>query len=222
MKRHFTDACPTEGGEEEVQQYGNSKLLRVLQTGEFQSVEAEKYKKVKVRVIATTNRDIEHEIKNGKFREDLFYRLNVVPLYLPSLDERKEDIPLLAHFFVRRIASKYGKPEIRLSEEAINTLVSMNFQGNVRELENHMERAVVLCKTDDIKPEDLFRNNKDRIRSTETPQLLSNSGTIEEIEKELILKTLNSHGGNRAKAADKLGITARTLRNKLKKYKQEN
>ena len=199
-----------------------AKLLRVLQTGEFQSVGAEIYKKVKVRVIATTNRDIEQQIEDGKFREDLFYRLNVVPLYLPSLDERREDIPLLAHFFVRRIASKYGKPEIRLSEEAINALVSMNFPGNVRELENHMERAVVLCKTDDIRPEDLFENKKGRIRSIETPQLLPNSGTIEEIEKELILETLNSNDGNRAKAAEKLGITARTLRNKLKKYKQEN
>ena len=85
-----------------------------------------------------------------------------------------------------------------------------------------MERAVVLCKTDDIRPEDLFENKKGRIRSIETPQLLPNSGTIEEIEKELILETLNSNDGNRAKAAEKLGITARTLRNKLKKYKQEN
>ena len=199
-----------------------AKLLRVLQTGEFQSVGAEIYKKVKVRVIATTNRNIEYQIKEGKFREDLYYRLNVVPLHLPSLDERRDDIPLLAHYFVRRIASKYGKPELRLSEDAINTLISMNFQGNVRELENNIERAVVLCKTDEIRSEDLLEKNKDQSRSLESSKLLSRSGTIEEIEKELILETLNSHGGNRAKAADKLGITARTLRNKLNKYKQEN
>lgn len=199
-----------------------AKLLRVLQTGEFQSVGAEIYKKVKVRVIATTNRNIEHQIKEGKFREDLYYRLNVVPLHLPSLDERKDDIPLLAHYFVRRIASKYGKPELRLSEDAINTLISMNFQGNVRELENNIERAVVLCNADEIKSEDLLEKNKDQSRSSESSNLISKSGTIEEIEKELILETLNSHGGNRAKAADKLGITARTLRNKLNKYKQEN
>ena len=199
-----------------------AKLLRVLQTGEFQSVGAEIYKKVKVRVIATTNRNIEYQIKEGKFREDLYYRLNVVPLHLPSLDERRDDIPLLAHYFVRRIASKYGKPELRLSEDAINTLLSMKFQGNVRELENNIERAVVLCKTDEIRSEDLLEKNKDQSRSLESSKLLSRSGTIEEIEKELILETLNSHGGNRAKAADKLGITARTLRNKLNKYKQEN
>ena len=198
-----------------------AKLLRVLQTGEFQSVGAEIYKKVNVRVIATTNRNIEDEIKEGKFREDLYYRLNVVPLYLPPLDERKDDIPLLAHYFVRRLASKYGKPEIRLSEDAINTLASMNFQGNVRELENKIERAVVLCKTDEIGSEDLLENGKEQSRSSESANLLSKSGTIEEIEKELILETLNSNGGNRAKAADKLGITARTLRNKLNKYKQE-
>ena len=198
-----------------------AKLLRVLQTGEFQSVGAEIYKKVNVRVIATTNRNIEDEIKEGKFREDLYYRLNVVPLYLPPLDERKDDIPLLAHYFVRRLASKYGKPEIRLSEDAINTLASMNFQGNVRELENKIERAVVLCKTDEIGSEDLLENGKEQSRSSESANLLSKSGTIEEIEKELILETLNSNGGNRAKAAEKLGITARTLRNKLNKYKQE-
>ena len=199
-----------------------AKLLRVLQTGEFQSVGAEIYKKVKVRVIATTNRNIEHQIKEGKFREDLYYRLNVVPLHLPSLEERKDDIPLLAHYFVRRLAIKYGKPELRLSEDAINTLISMNFQGNVRELENIIERAVVLCKTDEIRSEDLQEKNKDKSRSSESSKLRSKSGTIEEIEKELILETLNSHGGNRSKAADKLGITARTLRNKLNKYKQEN
>jgi len=199
-----------------------AKLLRVLQTGEFQSVGAEIYKKVKVRVIATTNRNIEQQIKEGKFREDLYYRLNVVPLHLPSLDERKDDIPLLAHYFVRRIACKYGKPELRLSEDAINTLISMNFQGNVRELENNIERAVVLCKSDEIRSEDLLEKNKDQSRSSESSNLLPKSGTIEEIEKELILETLNSQGGNRAKAADKLGITARTLRNKLKKYNREN
>ena len=198
-----------------------AKLLRVLQTGEFQSVGAEIYKKVNVRVIATTNRNIEDEIKEGKFREDLYYRLNVVPLYLPPLDERKDDIPLLAHYFVRRLASKYGKPEIRLSEDAINTLASMNFQGNVRELENKIERAVVLCKTDEIGSEDLLENGKEQSRYSESANLRAKSGTIEEIEKELILETLNSNGGNRAKAAEKLGITARTLRNKLNKYKQE-
>ena len=120
------------------------------------------------------------------------------------------------------MASKYGKPELRLSEKAINTLLKMKFTGNVRELENKIERAVVLCKTDELGVEDLLEDNREQDKSSDKSKLFSHSGTIEEIEKELILETLSSYDGNRAKTADKLGITARTLRNKLKKYKQED
>ena len=198
-----------------------AKLLRVLQTGEIQRVGDENFKKVKVRVIATTNRNIEDEINDGNFREDLFYRLNVVPIFLPSLSERKEDIPLLAHYFVRRVASKYGKPELRLSEDSIKTLLSMDFPGNVRELENKLERAVVLSKNDEISPEDVLEALDGRVREKKRAQNPFTTGTIEGAERELILNSLNFNNGNRSKTAKELGITARTLRNKINRYRKE-
>ena len=198
-----------------------AKLLRVLQTGEIQRVGDENFKKVKVRVIATTNRNIEDEINDGNFREDLFYRLNVVPIFLPSLSERKEDIPLLAHYFVRRVASKYGKPELRLSEDSIKTLLSMDFPGNVRELENKLERAVVLSKNDELSPEDVLEALDGRVREKKRTQNSFTTGTIEGAERELILNSLNFNNGNRSKTAKELGITARTLRNKINRYRKE-
>lgn len=198
-----------------------AKLLRVLQTGEIQRIGDETYKKVNVRVIATTNREIEKEISDGNFREDLFYRLNVVPIFLPALDERKDDIPLLAQYFVRRVAIKYGKPELRLSEEVIDTLVKMDFPGNVRELENKLERAVVLSKNDEITPKDLIDAINNPHPSSKKTQIPATFGTIEDVERELILSSLNTNEGNKAKTANELGITARTLRNKINRYKQE-
>lgn len=198
-----------------------AKLLRVLQTGEIQRIGDESYKKVNVRVIATTNRDIEKEIDDGNFREDLFYRLNVVPIFLPALDKRKDDIPLLAHYFVRRVSIKYGKPELRLSEEVVDTLLKMSFPGNVRELENKLERAVVLCKNDEITPKDLINAVNNSYPSSKKTQIPSTFGTIEDVERELILSSLSTNDGNKAKTANELGITARTLRNKINRYKQE-
>lgn len=198
-----------------------AKLLRVLQTGEIQRIGDESYKKVNVRVIATTNRDIEKEIDDGNFREDLFYRLNVVPIFLPALDKRKDDIPLLAHYFVRRVSIKYGKPELRLSEEVVDTLLKMSFPGNVRELENKLERAVVLCKNDEITPKDLIDAVNNSYPSSKKTQIPSTFGTIEDVERELILSSLSTNDGNKAKTANELGITARTLRNKINRYKQE-
>lgn len=198
-----------------------AKLLRVLQTGEIQRIGDESHKKVNVRVIATTNRDIEKEIDDGNFREDLFYRLNVVPIFLPALDKRKDDIPLLAHYFVRRVSIKYGKPELRLSEEVVDTLLKMSFPGNVRELENKLERAVVLCKNDEITPKDLIDAVNNPYPSSKKTQIPSTFGTIEDVERELILSSLSTNDGNKAKTANELGITARTLRNKINRYKQE-
>lgn len=198
-----------------------AKLLRVLQTGEIQRIGDENYNKVNVRVIATTNKDIEKEINDGNFREDLFYRLNVVPIFIPALAKRKDDIPLLAHYFVRRVAIKYGKPELRLSEEVVDTLLKMDFPGNVRELENKLERAVVLCKNDEITPKDLLDAVNNPYPSAKKTQIPSTFGTIEDVERELILSSLNTNDWNKAKTANELGITARTLRNKINRYKQE-
>jgi len=198
-----------------------AKLLRVLQTGEIQRIGDENYKKVNVRVIATTNKDIEKEIRDGNFREDLFYRLNVVPIFIPALDKRKDDIPLLAHYFVRRVAIKYGKPELRLSEEVVEALLKMDFPGNVRELENKLERAVVLCKNDEITSKDLLDAVNNTYHSAKKTQIPSSFGTIEDVERELILSSLNTNDWNKAKTANELGITARTLRNKINRYKQE-
>lgn len=198
-----------------------AKLLRVLQTGEIQRIGDENYNKVNVRVIATTNKDIEKEINDGNFREDLFYRLNVVPIFIPALVKRKDDIPLLAHYFVRRVAIKYGKPELRLSEEVVDTLLKMDFPGNVRELENKLERAVVLCKNDEITPKDLLDAVNNPYPSAKKTQIPSTFGTIEDVERELILSSLNTNDWNKAKTANELGITARTLRNKINRYKQE-
>jgi two-component system response regulator FlrC len=220
-----------------------AKLLRVLQEKEIERLGGTKPVKVNVRVLATTNRDLKKEVDEGNFREDLYYRLNVIAIELPPLRERKDDIMELATFFVEKYCQINGKTTCKLSDETVKVLLDYDWPGNVRELEHTIERAVVLCRNDVITERDLFLHGitinqfvADRqeltasdIQSAETHSVneeVSDSGikvgsTIADMERELILNTLKDTGGNRTKAAEILGITVRTLRNKLNVYKDK-
>jgi len=187
-----------------------AKLLRVLQEREIDRIGGKDPIPLDVRVIATTNRDLEKECLAGRFREDLFYRLNVFPLRLPPLRERPEDIPLLAEHFIRRYAAAAGKAVSGLSAEAAAALAARPWRGNVRELENVIHRAVFLARGETIEVADL---------GLEEGQALSAPpGGIREMERELILRTLREVGGNKTRAAKILGVTVRTIRNKLHEY----
>ena len=181
------------------------KLLRVLQEREFERVGGTRSIKVDVRVIAATNRDLEAEIKNGNFRADLYYRLNVVELVMPPLRARREDIPLLASYFVTKHSRKGSRKISGISKEARELLVNYDFPGNVRELENAVERAVVLGSSELILPEDL----PETILETEPPAevpVMEYQKAVNEMKKSLILKTLEQAGGNYTEAAKILGL----------------
>ncbi|HOV91234.1 MAG TPA: sigma-54 dependent transcriptional regulator [Syntrophorhabdaceae bacterium] len=185
-----------------------AKLLRVLQEKEIEVVGSRYPKKIDVKVIATTNRNIKNMVLEGKFREDLYYRLNVFPIYVPPLRERKEDIPELVAYFLR----KHSKGmDVGISDEAMGYLMENSWKGNARELENVIARACILSNYTVIK----LTHLKDMEFVQESAK-----GSIKEMEIKLILDALKTCGGNKTKAASLLGITARTLRNKLKEYRE--
>lgn len=191
------------------------KLLRVLQKeGEFERVGGTKSIKADVRVIATTNQNLEKNVKEGKFREDLYYRLNVIPIFLPPLRERKEDVPLLVHHFLRKYNRQNGAKIESISSQSLALMQDYNWPGNIRELENIIERAVVMTEGKVILPEYLSL----KVSSEEEIISRSEKMTLEEMEKRLIENTLQKMGGNRTRTAEMLGVTARTIRNKIKKY----
>jgi two-component system response regulator HydG len=174
---------------------------------------------VDIRVIAATNRDLSAEVREGRFREDLYYRLNVVPLTVPPLRERREDIPLLADHFLAVFREKNKKPLKAISGKALDLLVRYDWPGNVRELENCIERAVILARDEVIVPADLPPQVHVQPPDTGGAALALPYGTtLDEMEKALILKTLDETGGNRTRTAEILGINRRTLQNKLKDY----
>ncbi|MCD6082576.1 sigma-54-dependent Fis family transcriptional regulator [Candidatus Aerophobetes bacterium] len=191
-----------------------AKLLRVLQEQEFERVGGSKTIKVDVRVIATTNKDLKQAIREGKFREDLYYRLNVLPIYLPPLRERKEDIPLLVQHFLEKYSRQNGLRIKSLSKKCLDMMMQYEWPGNVRELENVIERAVVMSEGETIFPENISLSSPVQKMGLSFPEEI----TLEEMEKRLILHTLQRTGGNRTEAAKILGISVRTVRNKLKKY----
>jgi len=196
-----------------------TKLLRVLQEKEFEPLGSTRTVKTDVRVIAASNKDLEREVKEGRFREDLFYRLNVVPVCLPPLRERKEDIPALAAHFFAVYRDKNRKELGDISGKAMDLLMRHDWPGNIRELENCMERAVILARGEIIAPADLPLTIQALSRDREIQGLNLPSGiSLQELEKALILKTLDDTGGNRSRAAEILGINRRTLQNKLKEY----
>ena len=197
-----------------------SKLLRALQEREIDRVGGISPISIDVRVIATTNMDIKKQLKDGKFREDLFYRLNVIPFHLPPLRERKDDIPLLANYFIEKY-NRIDKRTVKgLTEEAMKTLISMPWKGNVRELENNIERAVLMCKGDFIDTKDLFMNEKNK-ETQETKYTFMPTVSLKEMEEKVIFHALDQTNGNRTHAAEILGISVRTLRNKLNEYREK-
>jgi DNA-binding NtrC family response regulator len=197
-----------------------SKLLRVLQEKEFERVGGTKPIKVDTRIISTTNRDLERAIEEGRFREDLYFRLNVIPIKITPLRERKEDIPaLVQHFLKKYVMENNGKAK-KLDPEALTLLMRHNWPGNVRELENCIERAVVLCSGESIGNE-YFAFPLQKTRASSADGIcLPESATIGEAERILILHTLRKFGNNKTRAAEILDISVRTLRNKLKEYRE--
>jgi two-component system response regulator HydG len=203
----------------EMSQTTQMKLLRVLQEKEFEPLGSTQTLKVDVRVIAATHKDLTQEVKEGRFRDDLFYRLNVVPITLPPLRERKEDIPALAQHFFEVYRDKNQKELKDISNKAMDLLTRYDWPGNIRELENCLERAVILARGEVIAPADLPPHIQALSGREEGQALDFPSGiSLEEVEKALILKTLEETGGNRSRAAEILGINRRTLLNKLKEY----
>jgi len=174
---------------------------------------------VDVRFIATTNRNIEEQVKEGKFREDLYYRLNVIPLLLPPLSARKDDIPLLAEYFIEKYCKMDNRSVKGLTEEAMTSLMQMPWKGNVREFENIIERAVLMCRGDLVDQESLFIIGG-RGPSAEPGYSSNPALPLKEVEKNVIFCALDQTNGNRTHAADILGISVRTLRNKLNEYKK--
>ena len=198
-----------------------AKLLRVLQEREFERVGGMRSINVDVRMISTTNRNLTEEIKNGTFREDLYYRLNVVPVHLPPLRDRKEDIPLLAEYFLDKYCKENGREKMTISEDAVKEMVNYSWPGNIRELENIIERAVVICEDQTLKPEHFSKGMLVQGNSSAGSQFEAGL-SLREMEKRLIVETLNRENGNRTKTADVLKISIRTLRNKLNEYESES
>ena len=189
------------------------KLLRVLQEHKFERVGGEKSIEVDVRVVAATNRNLEEEVKAGKFREDLFYRLNVVRIEMPSLRERMDDIPLLMHAFLREFNIENKKNIKGFDKASKSAMIKYSWPGNIRELKNAVESAVVMCTGDEIKMEDLPRSL--RSQSEEKTISIPIGITMDEAEKIIIQENLAANKGNKSRTADILGIGRKTLHRKL-------
>jgi two-component system response regulator HydG len=200
------------------------KLLRVLQEQEFRPVGADRPVSFDVRIISSTNRDPEGEVEEGRFREDLYYRLNVVEIHVPPLRARGNDVLLLAQHFVRNVAKRIDKPVRGISKEAARKLLEYDWPGNVRELENCIERAVTLTSFDQIIVDDL----PERIRAYESNRVVlvehdaEHMLTLEELEKRYIERVLSTVGDNKSAAARILGVDRRTLYRKLERYAKES
>lgn len=200
----------------EINQNVQIKILRVLQEKEFERVGGQETIKVDVRVIAATNRDLEKEVKKGTFREDLYYRLNVIHIHVPPLRERKEDIPLLVSKFIQEFSRENGKEITSIDSQAKSAIFNYDWPGNIRELRNCIESAVVICSGNQIKLEDLPPNIS-QVTSDSLINIPSNV-TLDEAEKIIILQTLAQNKNNKTKTAELLGIGRKTLHRKLEEY----
>mgnify|MGYP002784455806 CR=1 FL=1 len=204
-----------------------AKLLRAIQEREIDRVGGSKPVKVDIRILATSNRNMQEEVKAGNFREDLFYRLNIINIELPSLRERKDDIPLFAEHFIEKYSKANGIKAKPLSSDALALIQKYSWPGNVRELENAMHRAVLLSTESKIEKSAIMitPTNSEQSGSATTDSSSSNVSlvgrTVNSVEKDLIMGTLEHCLGNRTHAANMLGISIRTLRNKLKQYEDE-
>ncbi|NOJ83480.1 sigma-54-dependent transcriptional regulator [Myxococcus xanthus] len=227
VKGAFTDAKSdrigcfelADGGTLFLDEIGNmplsqqAKLLRVLQTGELHPVGSSKTRRVDVRVVSATNVDLSRAVAEGRFREDLLYRLNTVEVQLPPLRERREDIPLLAAHFLAEQGRRYGRPNVRLSSEALEALLAYAWPGNVRELEHAVERAMLMASGDEVTQEDLLLKRAGREGMTRLEEM-----TLEEVERYLIERALARHEGNVSEAAKGLGLSRSALYRRLQYY----
>ncbi len=193
------------------------KLLRVLQEREFERVGGTATIKTNVRIITATNRDLEHLIAEGRFRQDLYYRLDVFPIHIPPLRERKTDIPLLADFFVEKYSKANNKTVRRISTPAIDMLMTYHWPGNVRELENCMERAVLLSSEQVIHGHHLPPTLQ-TAEASGTTHAGTLEGTLERVERDLLVDALKAARGNRAKAARALGISERIMGLRVQRF----
>ena len=205
-----------------------AKLLRVLQDKSFERVGGNTTLHVDVRILAATNKDLKDEVDKGHFREDLYYRLNVIHIHLAPLRERVDDIPALGSHFLEKNSRSLGRP-LDISPEALRLLISLPWEGNVRELENTIERAAILCNGDRIEPEDVQPDSSQLVNAHEwstglelnqfIPDNLSLAEVLNGIEERLVRKALDDTGHVQARAAEQLGITKSLLQYKMKKYK---
>jgi two-component system NtrC family response regulator len=191
-----------------------AKLLRFLQTGEVRPVGARHASHVDVRLVAATHRCLEDEVAAGSFREDLYYRLAVIPIHVPALRERMEDLPLLVDHFLRKLGKRYGRDQLELEDSALDLLIAHDWPGNVRELENVVERGVALVKGDRITADDLplFERRRTQPRWSKGPESLPS------LERRHIIETLEHVGWNRKRAAEILQISTTTLWRRLKQF----
>jgi Nif-specific regulatory protein len=192
-----------------------AKILRLLQEKEYRRVGDTVNRKANIRVIAATNKDLKDESKAGRFREDLFFRLNVVGIHLPPLRERRDDIPVLADHFVKKAAENYKRPVSGVAPDAMQLLLANTWQGNVREFQNVIERAVVLCRGTQLTKDDFLFNSSDQ------SALQKNAVTLADFERQLIETTLNEMKGNRTRTAEKLGVSLRWLQYRIKEWGNE-
>ncbi len=205
-----------------------AKLLRVLQEKSFERVGGAKTLDVDVRIISASNKDLKEEVSMGRFREDLFYRLNVIHVSLPALRERMDDMPLLVNYFIQKFADRLGKKDLRIAQDAIRLLMTLPWEGNIRELENTIERAAILCddnciQAGDVQPESMdLENQASWSQEMDLSQLIPSSVGLNEvlyaIEEKMLIQALDETGHVQSRAADKLGITKSLLQYKMKKY----
>ncbi|MFH1195813.1 MAG: sigma 54-interacting transcriptional regulator [bacterium] len=235
-KGAFTGAIKTKMGKFEIAQGGTlfldeigdlsiavqTKLLRVLETREFERVGGNKTIKLDARIIAATNKNLTDEMSAGKFREDLFYRINVINIHLPSLRERIDDLPLLVNHFIESFNQKFNKSIKRFSSAAYDILMDYNWQGNIRELENVIEHCFVLCTEEIIQPECLPKRLREQKKNTVIENINNGQLNIRDVEKGFLLSILEKNNWNRTKAAKELNINPSTLWRKMKKLKIQN
>ncbi len=234
-KGAFTGAVSRKKGKFELAQHGTvvldeisemtlplqAKLLRVLQEREIDRIGGSRAVPMNARVVAISNIDFKKAVTDGNFREDLYYRVNVVPFTIPPLRERKGDIPLLVAHFLEKFCQLNQREMLKISDAALARLAGNSWKGNIRELENTIERAVLISNGPELLPEHLFLDPADLDSPMPSGISIQAGMTVREMEKQLITKTLQEVDDNRTRAAELLGISIRTLRNKLKEYKQE-
>jgi len=241
-KGAFTDAATMRKGRFELANQGTifldeigeiplslqSKLLRLLQEKNFERVGGNLTIDVDVRIISATNKDLKEEVQQGRFREDLFYRLNVIHLALPALRDRMDDIPLLVDHFLKKCATNLAKEKLEIAPEALRLLVNLPWEGNVRELENTIERAAILCNDNVIEPDDVQPESVSIDKSSEwsrevdildyIPDSVELNDVLYTVEERLLKRALEKTGHVQARAAEQLGITKSLLQYKMKKY----